>query len=452
MTGIGGRAIVLGGSIAGTFAARVLSDHYDEVVVVDRDTVLGVDRPRRGTPHTAQAHGLHGRGLLAVEALFPGLAEELRARELPRGDMGEMHWYVNGRLLAPARTGLPSVTPQRPVLEDHLRRRTAARRGVRYLERTDILALVSSPDRRTITGVRVHEQGSAAATALEADLVVDTTGRGSRTPVWLEELGYGRPAEDRMKIGLTYTTRIFRSRPEMFDGVQSINVIATPRYPRGCFLGQVSRDECILSLTGIEGDRPPTDPTGFMEYVRSLPVPRVYEAVRDAEPLTEAVSFTFPASVRRRYERMPDLPAGLLVLGDAACSFNPVYGQGMSVSALEATVLQERLARGTAPDPMGFQRDVARVIDIPWEISTSGDLDFPGVPGKRSLKVRMGNAFMARVHRAAVTDPAVTAAFMKVAGLAVAPTTMMQPGMVLRVLRGAARSTPEVIDRRSQPV
>lgn len=436
------RAVVLGGSIAGTLAARVLADHYGEVVVVDRDAVLGVDRPRRGAPQAAQAHGLHGRGLTAIEALFPGLQDELVARRLPRGDLGEMHWYVNARLLAPARTGLPSVTPQRPVLEDHLRTRTAALPAVRYRERTDVLGLVTTPDRRRVTGVRLQEHGGEPE-VLTADLVVDTTGRGSRTPVWLDELGYGRPPEERMRIGLAYTTRIYRSRPEWFDGVQSINLIATPSHPRGCFFGQVSHDEAILSLTGINGDRPPTDPAGFAAFVRSLPVSRVHDAVVDAEALTPAVSFAFPASVRRRYERMAALPDGLHVLGDAACSFNPVYGQGMSVAALEVTELAERLAAGRT-DPAGFQRAVARIIDTPWEISTSGDLDFPSVPGRRSLTVRAGNAFMSRVQRAAVVDPAVTAAYMRVAGLAAPPQSMMRPGMVARVLRRSAAVPPPV--------
>ncbi|MCI0687633.1 MAG: hypothetical protein L0Y54_10410, partial [Sporichthyaceae bacterium] len=346
----------------------------------------------------------------------------------------------NAQCLAPARTGLLSVTPQRPVLENYLRNRVAKLPNVRYLERTDVLSLTSTPNRRRVTGVQIQERdGDPGRTGLEADVVVDTTGRGSRTPAWLEELGYERPAEDRMRIGLAYTTRIYRTQPEWFNGVQSINLLATPQYPRGCFFGQVAKDECILSLTGTNGDHPPTDPHEFLEFVRSLPVARVYEAVRDGEALTDPVAFTFPASVRRRYERLRRFPAGLLVMGDAACSFNPVYGQGMSVAALQAAALGDRLSSGATPNSQAFQREIARIIDIPWEISTSGDLDFPAVEGKRTLKVRMGNAFMARVQRAAIHDPLVTDAFMKVAGLSAAPPSMMRPGMLIRVLRQASR-------------
>ncbi|MEJ3748495.1 FAD-dependent monooxygenase [Actinomycetes bacterium KLBMP 9797] len=434
-SGVGERAVVLGGSIAGTLAARVLADHYREVVVVDRDEVLGVSRPRRGAPHTGHAHGLHARGYLILTELFPGLRADLQARGVPIGDLGEMRWYFGGRRLQPARTGLLSITAQRPVLEEYLRTRVADLANVGYRQRTELTGLRAAPDQSRVTGVSLRDVTTGEVFSLDADLVVDATGRGSRLPVWLREMGYERPAEERMKIGLAYTTRLYRKDPAMFDGVQSINPVAAPDHPRGAFFGQVGPDECILSLTGIAGDQPPTDPRGFLDYARSLPVPDVYDAVRAAEPLTDPVMFTFPASVRRRYERLRRFPQRLLVLGDAVCSFNPVYGQGMTVAAMEAMALRRLLARGTHPDSREFLREVGRIVDIPWQISTSGDLDFPAVPGERPMKVRLGNAYLARVQYAATRDPSITAAFMRVAGLIDPPTALMRPGLVRRVLR-----------------
>ncbi|WP_433236290.1 FAD-dependent oxidoreductase [Actinomadura nitritigenes] len=435
----GNRAVVLGGSITGLFAARVLAEHFRDVLIVERDRVLGVREPRRGAPHTVHAHGLHARGHLAVEGLFPGLTEELRARGIPTGDLGEMRWYFNARRLRPARTGMISVTAPRPVLEGHIRDKVAELSNVTVLERHDVLGPVASPDRRRVTGVRVRPQGGETARVLAADLVVDATGRGSRTPAWLEELGYRRPAEERVKVGLAYTTRHYRTRPEMFDGVQSINPVASPAHPRGAFLGQVGRDVCILSLTGILGDHPPTDPEGFLEFARSLPVPDVYEAVRDAEPLDEPARFGFAASVRRRYERLERFPAGLLPMGDALCSFNPVYGQGMSVAALQAEELRRHLRAGGRPHPGDLLPRFAGTIDVPWQISAGGDLDFPGVEGRRTLKIRLGNAYIARLQRAASKDAAVTDAYMRVAGLMERPESLMRPGMVVRVLRHGLR-------------
>lgn len=441
MAGIGNRAVVLGGSVAGTLAARVLAESYPEVLVVDRDKLVGVTDPRRGAPHARHAHSLHGQGQRIFEELFPGLMTELRAAGIPIGDLGEMRWYFDARRLQPSRSGVTSVTALRPVLENHIRTRVAALPNVRFLEGYDITGLAATPGGERITGARVQVQGAGAGAeeVLEADLVVDTTGRGSRTPVWLEGLGYQRPAEDRVKIGLAYTTRHYRLRPGMLDGLQSINPVASPEHPRGAFFGRFGPDGCIVSLTGILGDYPPTDPEGFLDFARSLPVPDIYQAIVDAEPLTDAVSFRFAASARRRYERLTRFPEGLLVMGDAVCSFNPVYGQGMIVSALEAATLRRHLQGGKPPQPRKFLAAIAKVIDAPWDISAGGDLDFAQVEGRRALKVRIGNSYVARVRHAATLDPAVTTGFMRVAGLVDRPQALMRPGMAMRILRHAAR-------------
>lgn len=440
---IGEQALVLGGSIAGLLAARVLSEHYRQVLVVDRDKVIGVSDPRRGAPHAVHAHGLHARGHLIMEELFPGLTAELSESGVPTGDLGEMRWFFNARRLRPAHTGLVSVTAPRPVLENHVRDRVAALSNVTFLEHCDVLGLVATARQDRIVGARLlsRTEGSDEE-VVEADLVADATGRGSRTPAWLAELGYDRPAEERVKIGLAYTTRHYRSRPEMFEGVQSINPVASPAHPRGAFFGQVGSDLCILSLTGILGDYPPTEPEAFLDFVHSLPVPDVYEAVRDAEALDTPVSFRFPASVRRKYEKLTRFPDGLIVLGDAACSFNPVYGQGMSVASLEAIALREHLRREGAPQPGQLFTEIAKVIDVPWEISAGGDLDFPGVEGRRTLKTRVGNAYMSRLQYAATKDAKVTEGFMRVAGLVDRPQSLMRPTMVARVLRRAVRRPP----------
>ncbi|HEV2377070.1 MAG TPA: FAD-dependent monooxygenase [Streptosporangiaceae bacterium] len=433
-------AVVLGGSMAGILAARVLAESFDDVTVVDRDTVVGVYEPRRGTPHTRHAHGLHARGHLIFEDLFPGLTAELSELGVPTGDLAEMRWYFNARLLQPAKTGLVSVTAPRPFLEGHVRSRVASLANVTFMERTDILGLVAAPDGERVTGVRVQSIGGEEV--LGADLVVDATGRGSRAPAWLEALGYERPPEERVKVGLAYTTRHYRTQPEWFNGCQSINPVASPAHPRGAFFGQIGRDVCILSLTGVLGDYPPTEPEAFLDFVRTLPVPDVYEAVRGGQALDDPVSFRFPASVRRRYERLSRFPAGLVVLGDAACSFNPVYGQGMSVAALQAMTLRKHLRQHSAIEPGPFFTDIARVINTPWDISAGGDLDFPEVEGRRTLKVRAGNAYMARVQYAATKDPKVTEGLMRVAGLMDPPPALMRPEMLFRVFRHALRRPP----------
>ena len=444
---VGTRAVVLGGSVAGSLAARVLSEFYQDVVVIDRDTVLGVATTRKGTPHTRHAHGLHARGQLILEELFPNFTQDLAAAGYPVGDLGEMRWYFNARRLPYTKTGLISVTPTRPVLENEIRTRVAALPNVTYLERHDILGLVSTSDNSRVTGARsrARDEENAEEQVLSADLVVDATGRGSRTPAWLEQLGYERPAEDRVKIGLAYTTRFYHRVPGSFQDTWSINPVASPAHPRGAFFGLSTEDMCIVSLTGILGDHPPTDPEGFLEFARSLPVPDVYEGIKDAEPIDDPTSFGFPASVRRRYEKLERFPAGLVVLGDAVCSFNPVYGQGMSVAAWEAMTLREQLREGPY-DPARFLEALGKVVDNPWDVSAGGDLAFPGVEGERTPEIEMGNAYVGRVQYAASKDQEVVKGFMRVAGLMDPPTALMEPSMMDRVMRlsGDMPDAPEM--------
>ncbi|MEN3539945.1 FAD-binding monooxygenase [Microbispora sp. ZYX-F-249] len=448
---VGDRAVVLGGSMAGLLAARVLSESYGEVLVVDRDELGESTAARRGVPQGRHVHGLLARGQQILEELFPGFTGDAVAAGIPTGDLGELRWYFNGVRLEPAPTGLVCVSAARPVLESRVRARVAALPGVRFVDRCDITGLTTTPDRRRVTGVRVHHHGGSPET-LEADLVVDATGRGSRTPVWLEEFGYRRPEEERIRIDLTYTTRHYRLPDEgVLNGDLSINPVSSPSHPRGAFFSRIEDGRCVLSLTGVLGDAAPAEPEGFLDFVRSLPVPDVYEVIKDAEPLDDPVSFRYPASVRRHYERLPDFPDRLLVLGDAACSFNPVYGQGMTVAALEALTLRSHLAEGAPPRPQRFLKDIAAVIDVPWNISAGGDLAFPQIEAPRPLMVRMMNAYMARLQAAATRDGAVTRTFMRVAGLVDPPQALMAPGMMLRVLKSGGSPAAPAASRPAVP-
>jgi 2-polyprenyl-6-methoxyphenol hydroxylase-like FAD-dependent oxidoreductase len=444
-----GRVVVLGGSMAGLLAARVLSEKYEQVIVVDRDKLSGVEGYRRGVPHGRHAHGLVARGQQVLEELFPGLRAELEDFGVQPGDLSStIHWIFNGRRLAPAETGLISVPATRPVLEFHVRRRVQGRANVTFLEETDILGLETTPDNRRVIGARVQRRAEGSPEeVLTADLVIDITGKGSRTPVWLTELGYPRPAEERVKVGLAYTTRHYRLPADPFGSDIAIIPVPTPSHPRGAFFyrlpGPGNRIE--LSVTGLVGDHPPNDPEGFGEFVRSLPVPYIYECVRDAEPLDDPVTFRYPASVRRHYEKLTRFPEGFLVMGDAVCSFNPTYGQGMTVAALEALALRDHLRDRSEPVARRFFQEISKVIDAPWDISAGGDLAFPGVEGRRTLKIRLINAYLGRFQRAAVHDPALTEAFMRVAGLIDPPPALMSPRNLIRVLRhGGKKKQPPV--------
>jgi hypothetical protein len=298
--------------------------------------------------------------------------------------------------------------------------------------------LATTPDGRRVTGARVLRPVDVGAEeTLGADLVVDATGRGSRTPTWLEALSYSRPETEQVRIGLGYATRTYRLPPDPLGHDLGILHAPTPQHPRGAAFLRLEGDRWILTLFGILGDHPPTDPDGFLAFARSLQFQDIYQAIRDGEPLDDPVGFRFPASVRHRYERLDRFPDGLLVLGDAVCSFNPIYAQGMSVAALEALTLRRHLQRGTRPQPRRFFGDLARMVDVPWDIAVGGDLVFPGVQGRRTAKVKLVNAYLARLHAAAAHDASLASTFMRVAGLVASPRSLLRPGVAVRVLRAS---------------
>lgn len=445
------RAVVLGAGIAGLLAARVLADAYGEVCVVDRDEIGDVGEPRRAVPQGHHIHGLLARGHEIIEGLFPGITEALAADGVPVGDFGtSLGWYFDGRMMRRTPTGLVCVSASRPMLEQRVRRQVRALPNVTFLERTDIVGLVSEDGR--ITGARVQERGgNVAARAIPAALVVDATGKGSRTPTWLTELGLPEVPEEKVKIDLTYTTCDFHGPLDpdpIGDGTAEV-CVATPANPRGATLARLA-DRYALSLYGLGGDRPPTNLAGFLEFAASLPVPKIHAAVRNAKPMGDPVSIRFPANVRRRYEKLANPPDGLLVLGDAACTFNPIYAQGMTVAALGADVLARHVGRGLTPEPRRFFRDLAKADDAPWALAAGGDLGFPATEGKRTFMVRMANSYMSRLRPAAVHDAALTEAFLRVAGLVDAPSAIMRPRVAWKVLFGGRQSVvTELSPRRT---
>lgn len=438
-TRISGHAVVLGASMAGLLAARVLAESFDEVTVVERDRLPAGCAHRRGVPQGRHVHALLPSGRRVLEELFPGLCAELVGAGALVGDgMRDIRWLMSGSRLRRAEIGEDGVFVSRPMLEGRVRARVRALPGVTVLDGYDVACPVVTAGATTVTGVRVQARDGGSARTVDADFVVDCTGRGSRTPRWLQEWGYRPPPEDRVEIGVGYASRTYR-RPAAMDGDVGILVGWTPENPRAAAAFAIEGDRLHVTLGGMLGDDPPTDPEGFTAFAASLSFPDVHELIRDAEPLDDPVAFRYPANVRRRYERLRRFPAGFLVLGDAVCSFDPVYGQGMSVAALQARELRAVLAGGRMRDPRRYFRRISRVLDVPWDVATGADLAFPGVTGRRTGKVRLVNAYLPRLHAAAEQDAELAAAFVRVTGLVARPESLMRPDRVLRALRGSRR-------------
>ncbi len=416
--------------MAGLLAARILADYYRKVTLLDRDTFPSVGQHRRGVPQARHAHGILASGTEVLERLFPGIsAEFIRNGALANDIAGDVRWFFSGGTLHQFDSGLIGILISRPLLEGIVRRRTLALSNVSAREDCQVKALATSSDGRSVEGAQTVRE------TLAADLVVDATGRGSKTPEWLEAIGYRRPPEERIEVALGYTTREFRRRPHDLGGDVAGVIGPTPQGKRGGAILAQEGGRWIVTLFGYFGNYAPEDREGFIEFARSLPAPFIYETIRDAEPRGEAVSTRFPASVRRRFEKLDRFPEGFLVLGDAMSSFNPIYGQGMSVAALQALELASALRQGDANLARRFFAGAAKITDIAWGIAAGGDLAIPEVVAPRTAAGRFLNWYTGRLHRAAHSDPHVALAFHKVGNLLSPPQSALAPRIALRVLR-----------------
>ena len=437
MKTIGRQAIVIGASMGGLLAARALADYYQQVTVLERDIFPLPGKNRKGVPQDRHAHGLLSRGREVLEQLFPGITLELKAQGALRLDLlKQSRWFANGGYLyQKSQSDLIGLLVSRPLLEAQVRKRLLSLPNIKVMEHCDVLGLLTTPDHTQILGVRLIQRADGSSEeSLNAELVVDATGRRSESPVWLKTLGYEMPEEEQVHMGLGYTTRIYRRRPEHLQGdLATIVAPSLPNWRCGAMLA-LEGDRWIVSIGGYMGDRAPTDEKGFLEFAKSMPAQEIYEVIKDAEPLSELLPYKLPTSQRLHYERMVRFPENYLVFGDAICSFNPIYGQGMTVAALECLALQNCLAKGSQNLARRFFKEALRVVDIPWSMAVNNDLRIPQVQGRRSPMVRFLNWYISKMHVAARRDRVVAVAFLKVTNLMASPKSILHPRISLRVL------------------
>ncbi|WP_055585357.1 FAD-dependent oxidoreductase [Streptacidiphilus griseoplanus] len=439
----------MGGSLAGLLAAHVLAEHADRVTVVERDRFPEGPRPRPGVPQARHPHVLLEGGQVALESLLPGFLAELRAAGAPRVGMpSDLVQQQDGRWFRrlPATTHI--YTGSRAQLEELLRRRVLENPVIDTVEGAEVVGLLGDASR--VRGVLLRDRSDDARgeqRTVEADLVVDASGRGTKAQQWLAAIGAVAAHEETIDTGLAYASRVYRGRSGgLPDATHGYYVYPSPAQVHAGGALPLEDGTHLVIVSGLRGDEPPTDDDQFVSYVKKrLPHPPLHDWLDEAEPISPAFGYRRTANIRRRYD-LPGRPAGFLATGDALCTFNPVYGQGMAVAAMSAVVLRDTLAdRRRVPTTRRVQKALLAASRQAWDISAGADRSMPGAVGTAVASKpadRVADWYLQRVLERYPGDPVVGASFRSVLGLCAPVTSLFAPPVARAVLLRPAAPTP----------
>ncbi|GAB3668445.1 hypothetical protein GCM10027589_34900 [Actinocorallia lasiicapitis] len=440
------RAVVIGAGISGLAAAAALSRSFASVVVVERDRLPQGEEPRPGVPQARHPHGLFIRGGMELEKLLPGLREELRRDGAPTFDLGEqMDLRVKGRTPPRLTLGLQLQTFSRNFLEWRVRRRVAELPQVEFRAGVTVTGLRYDAAARRVTGVEGQVKDDRTARVLiDADLVVDASGRTSKLPQWLDRCGYAVPEPVVSDPGMEYVSCVYSSGERLTESCQFTYEVGGTR---GAAALAVERGRMMMILIGTVNDPPPTDYPGFVAWTRGLTNPIFTELAASAEPVSGLRRYGMTTNRRFNYHRMRRWPERIVAVGDAVCAFNPVYGQGMTMGALDAVALADALERRTG-DLDGFarpfQRRLARLALPPWLMAVSQDSLYrdPSVPSP--LFGRVAGRYMTRIFVRLPDDPALYRTFLRVFQMTASPTILATPRNLYRCLRRHRPAQPGI--------
>jgi 2-polyprenyl-6-methoxyphenol hydroxylase-like FAD-dependent oxidoreductase len=439
---MGKQAVVVGAGMGGLTAARVLADHFERVLVLEQDALPGHADHRAGAPQSKHVHVLLGGGQRALCDLFPGFEDDLaKTGAVPLRVGLDVRAERPGYDPFPQRDlGWHAYAQSRPQLEFSVRQRLSACANVVFHQRCRVQEVVARADGAAVAGVRCVKREGGTDT-LEADVVVDASGRGTLTLSLLESMGRPLPEEATIGVDFVYSTAVFaipQDAPQEWKGVFCFG--QAPISSRGGLLLPLEGERWILSVAGRHGEKPPGDEAGFLAFVQQLRTPTIYNAVKDAKRLGPIARFRFRASTCRHYERLAAFPRGLLPLGDALCRFNPVYGQGMSVAAQEARALGQLLAaRASERDPLdglaqSFFAEASALIESPWAMAAIPDFAFPDTRGVRPANLEQMLMIGRALTTLAARDPAVHKLTAEVQHLLKPRSAYQEPALMERML------------------
>jgi 2-polyprenyl-6-methoxyphenol hydroxylase-like FAD-dependent oxidoreductase len=384
-------------------------------------------------------HGFLASGLQVIEEYFPGIIAEACSHGAALDDAGHRLLVISGSKLHRTELGVMGLVCGRPLLEALIRQRVLALPKVNLRAQCQAHGLALEEGK--VGGVHLEQRDAVDGDAtITADLVLDATGRGSRSPSWLEELGYAAPRVDRVEVGLTYTSALYRRKPGDFPGSPAVLVDTVPPNRRSAAAGAIHPDHWIVTLIGYLGERATPTHQGFLDFSSGMPSPEIHTFLRGSEPVSEFTSMGFRQSQWRRFDELERHPEGFIVTGDALCCFNPRFGQGVAVAALEAKALGECLqAGGQANLRQRYYRRIQPLLDAAWSSSVGNDLRFAEVEGQRTWVGNILNRYIDRVCAAAARDAEVSRRFLRVVHMLEKPESLFSPRVLTSVVRRLQR-------------
>lgn len=430
-------AIIIGGSITGLLTAQVLANHAAQVTIIEKDVISASSTgsasseivQRKGAPQASQFHVMQQGGVNLIQKLFPDLDIDWEKNGIAGTDIGSgARAYFGGEWLPKVHVGVNLHWCDRLRFESALRKRLLQRSNVTLRDGTKVKALLHSAGR--VTGVAL--QGEEP---LSADLVVDASGRGSRLPQWLKALGYDAPETSTMRVDLADVTAVFQLpdhiQPE-WDGIA-----ITPVHGVNNRIGAAYRmpnNQLRVLLAGWFGVHPTTDEAEFHAFAQQLPQPDLYDILRHATLIEPIRKHKLPSNQWRHYEKMSDFPEGLIVLGDAVCSFNPTYGQGMTIAASHVIALETELAHKHIRSRR-FQKVAAKISAEGWQNATGQDMRFPEAEGERTRGWRVMQWYFDQLMATAHHNPEVAKRFYLMMSLTKSPAIIFAPTVLWAIFK-----------------
>ena len=444
------KAIVIGASIAGLVAARALSDHAETVSIIDRDVPPDSAIPRKGVPQGRHVHGVLAGGLDAFKSFFPGIMDDLAADGSRVVDTGnDVLWFNNGAWRLRCNCGVAACVQTRPLFELHVRKRVEQLPNINPFYGHSVTALELNPEKTRVTGVRLVQEGREEKT-LPADLVVDCSGRGSKLPGWLEANGLEKPSFTTITVNVGYSTQYFQVPNERdLDWLALLIVNQPPNITRLGVGSFVEGGELQVTLGGMFRDYPPDDGAGFLKFAESLQHPAIFQAIRNAKATSPISTYRFSAHLWNHYDRLKGLPENILVLGDALCSFNPIYGQGMTVAALEAQILYKCLAEANTRGDARKLRDryfrgISSVVKAAWAMATGADISYPQAEAPKPFGHGAINRYLNSVISLSCYDKKALTVWNQVTNMQRPLPALFAPAILGRVIKRAINGGPQL--------